>query len=340
MPATRHSELSRTARITGALLLATVAALIVSGWRLYDQATRKQSPQSLGEHLIDALNRKDLTAAQRLLDHGADVRVKAANRSQTCLMAAADAPEPALIKQLLRRGADVNAIDANGDCALTDLFRSGHPTPELVRLLLPRASLLRNVHNQSGSLLAFAVWTGDPQILRILMAAGPNPNGMDWNGKPLLIKAVEFGDIAMTRELVSHGAAVKIKGPQGEVPLEIALKLVDDPLAMYLVAHGADINAPDSTGSTPLIAAAANNLPGAMNALLVRGANMNARNKRGETALFIAAREGRRDLVTMLLKHGAKLGIHDATTRTALAWAKDQGFATIEADLKAAGATR
>ena len=56
------------------------------------------------------------------------------------------------------------------------------------------------------------------------------------------------------------------------------------------------------------------------------------------TPLGLAARRGQRAMVTFLLERGADLNLAGALWATPIAWARKQGHADIEADLKRAGA--
>ena len=332
--------MSRTARVTGALLLLVVIVLIFAGWRLYDHSMRGQGPRSLGEQLIEALDQNSLPKANQLLDQGADMAAKEPYTGRTCLMAAATRSDEAIIRRMIQRGADINAMDVSRSTPLYYLLATGHPTLTLVKLLLPKADLMR--HNFGSGTLALerAVEIRNPQIVRVLLDGGANAGGKGMAGKPLLIAAVEADDLATVRELVSHGASVNVPGQQGERALQTTLGLGDDAMAQYLIAHGADINVADADGNTPLLLAAANNLSGTLTALLAKGAKVNARNKKGETALIVAVRDGRGEMVDALLKAHADTTPRDKTTRSALAWAKDQDFAGIAQALKKHGAGR
>ncbi len=321
--------MSRLARITGSMLLAIVIALIVGGWRLYNDAARP-SPQSLAEQAIQALNSRSPAHALELIDHGADINGKERYSGRTCLMAAAEIGDVSVIQRLLQRGANLDATDNADTTALVHLFEGGHATPALTKMLLPKSGLRNQKSGNGYSALAAAANTRDPEIVRMLLDSGANANDKGIDGLPLLETAVEADNLAMTKPLVAHGASVNVRSVSGKPMLQTAENLTDDPLAQYLIAHGADINALDDTSNTPLISAVVNNLPGAFGDLLKKGAKIDARNKNKETALIVAAKEVRATMVEALLKRHADPNLRDATLRTAQAWAKEQGFTDIE----------
>jgi ankyrin repeat protein len=332
--------MSRTAKITGCLLVAIIGAMVIAGWRIYDHAAHDHVPQSLGEQLIDALDRRSLTRASQLLDAGADVRSREQFGGRTCLMAAAMHPDPIFIQRLIERGADVNATDFSGSTPLDYLLSGGHATSAMAKMLMPAVSHLQRNRNTGSSSLVLAAQAHDPAVIAVLLNAGASPNDKDMGGKPLLIVAAEADDLPVVKQLVAHGASANTRGPMAELPLSIALKLGDDAMGQYLIAHGADRDAVDTDGNPVLVSAVANNAPGSFRALLSRGAKIDARNKGGETALIVAAHEGRREMVDALLKYRADSTLHDKTTRTALAWATELGFADVVRTLRQGGVVR
>jgi ankyrin repeat protein len=324
--------MSRTAQITGLLLLVVVIAMIALGWRLYDQSVRSDKPSSLGMELIYALDRRQTSRAIQLLDQGADVTAKEPYSGRTCLMAAASTgagTDPQLIKRLIERGASVDATDMNGRTAFDYLFTSGQASFAIAKLLLPKPAAIRR--KQSGvSTLETAIQTHDPAIVGLVLDSGANASETDMGAKPLLITAAEADDLPTVKLLVNHGASVNARGQMQETALGAAIHLADEPMAQFLIAHGAEVNALDVDRTPMLVAATAGNLPNTVSALLGKGAKVDTPNALGLTALIVATREGRRTIVQALLKRGADTKIKDKTSRTARDWAKDQGFADIE----------
>jgi len=322
--------MSRTAQITGALLLVVVFATIAAGWGLYARSTVDSRPKSLGLQLIDALRQRQLPKANQLLDQGADIAVREQYTGQTCLMAAAATGDLAIIQRLIQHGARVDDTDNYGRTAFDQLFLSGSVKYPVAKALLPKSAVIRRKQPGGPSTLETAVQTHDSAIVGLVLDSGANPSGTDMGMKPLLIVAAESDDLPTVNLLVNHGAAVNARGPLHETALSTAIRLTDEAMAQFLVAHGADVNALDTDHTPVLVAASASNLPITVAALLRKGAKVDARNAAGETALITAARDGRRAIVEQLLKRGADPTIKDKTSRTARDWAKEQGFADIE----------
>ena len=249
--------MSRTAKVTGVLLLAIVIALVAGGFRLSEYSSHKQAPKSLGEDLIDALDKNDIARARQLLARGADVNVRDPSTGRTCLMAAATVANAEFTKLLIQRGADLNALDNSGSSALVGLLSSGHATPELTKLLLPQTHVLRRGGGTGSGPVCLAIQTHDPKIVAILLNAGASATDRDATGKPLLISAVETDDRAIVKELVLHHAVLSASGPNGERALKTAIKAGSEGIAQFLVRHGADCDCRDTNGDTALTEAAA-----------------------------------------------------------------------------------
>src|SRR4051794_8855388 len=103
--------MSRTAQVTGGLLLILIIAMIAVGWRLYDRSNRNDRHGSLGLQVIDALDHRQLQKANQLLNQGADVTTKEHYSGRTCLMAAAASGDEEIVKRLIRSGANVDVVD-------------------------------------------------------------------------------------------------------------------------------------------------------------------------------------------------------------------------------------
>lgn len=327
--------MSRTAQVTGWLLLVVVIAMILGGWRLYVQSAQHDTPGSLGQQLIQALDRKQSPRARELLDKGADVTAREQYSGRTCLMAAAATGDEEMLKRLIQRDASVDATDSSGGTAFDYLFVYHHANYRLAKLLVPKPAAIRRKSYGTVSTLEAAINSHDAAIVGLVLDAGANPNQTDMGLKPLLITAAEADDLPAVKQLVNHGASVNARGQLQEHALATAIHLADDAMAQYLIAHGADVNVVDSDKVPVLVAAASGNLPNTVTALLAKGAKVDALNSLGETALIVATREGRRDIVETLLKKGADTKVKDKTNRTARDWAKEQGFADIERILAA-----
>jgi ankyrin repeat protein len=178
--------------------------------------------------------------------------------------------------------------------------------------------------------------TSSLQVIKLLLAAGANPN--------LQLKL--FPPYRSLRDDRGADSILTV----GATPLLRAAKAADLPAIQLLLAHGANVELPTATGISPLLAAAGvgssaldtrgryKSQPeaiAAVQALLDKGADVNEADRGGQTALHGAATWGWNDLVKTLADRHANLTAKDARGRTAadvaLGSASSSGRASAEA---------
>ena len=168
---------------------------------------------------------------------------------KTALMFARD---PALVKLLLKKGAKVGAIDAQGRSALHHAVlaetQSATPVSQVIELLLADGAdpYQADENGQTAFHLAFSKETDDPMELLALLTQGTINqellNKGDKNGNTALHIACSVGSMASILHLHSIGATINLKNGDGNTPLSLAIKNKHEAATVLLVQLGAELN--------------------------------------------------------------------------------------------------
>lgn len=230
--------------------------------------------------LIRATGDARYDAARALVDAGADVN-SAGLGGLTPLMLSVTQPD--LVKLLLSKGADPNAVAA---------FRAYTP-------------LLR------------AAEVGNLEVTRLLLAAGAKVDHANTTGETALHVAAEGNRADVVVALVEGGANVNKANKERETPLYLACgSQCPDAVAALLKAR-ADVEAGAADGTTPLVATAAVGNADIVKALLAAGARADHRDRKGRSALLMAAYYRRGEVARALIAAGADTGLKTVDGKTA-----------------------
>ena len=122
---------------------------------------------------------------------------------------------------------------------------------EAVKLFLA-AGMPATTGEPRRSVLAEAVEKGHAPVVRLLLAAGADPNGGDYNGTPLLYVASEQQGVDVVRALVEGGAEVGRKGDGNITALHAAAGAGRHETVSHLLGAGAKVTARTTSGWTAL----------------------------------------------------------------------------------------
>jgi len=195
---------------------------------------------------------------------------------------------------LLAKGADINAVDREGDTPLAAAARTDNPT--IAKLLLAGGAKLD---------IFSAIRLGMLDRVKTMLKAEPActnlPGGPD--ASPLHV-AAELADPAAASLLLDHGAKLGV-GKYGDTPLGRAVRAGHTETARTLLAAGAKPNQSKCWGEPVLNYAAREGHLEIVKLLFARGAKLEAVDSDNCTALFDAAYAGQMAVVTFLLDKGA-----------------------------------
>ncbi|MCY4130250.1 MAG: ankyrin repeat domain-containing protein [Gammaproteobacteria bacterium] len=237
------------------------------------------------------------------------------------------------IKQLLKDGHDINALDPTlGATALT--FAVFQNKPKAVRLLAKSGADVTSGGAMDGNTaLHAAVFLGYDKVVKELLRAGADPMQANNQGQtPPAVAATDWG----TTQAIASMLQLTVNEDEVTSGREKALELIEKQinklarsdiwLAVYsgneryvkrLARKTKDLNAPDESGQTTLIGAAATmGFANIVDILADAGADVNVQGGDGATPLLVASFFGRADTVKVLLEHGADKSIanNDGTT--------------------------
>ena len=265
--------------------------------------------------LCFAVERDNLVAAKRLIEHGADVDKGTADGYESTLHCAARGSENVeTIDFLVDLGVDPNrgrGIDVHD--GRTPLCTAvGRDNLVAAKRLIEHGA---DVHKgradgYSSTLHCAALGAENVETIDFLVDLGVDPNrgrGIEvHDGATPLCFAVERAGLPILERLVQHGADPDVgRQSAGSTPFHCMgfASHRDDPdtvlpdIAEYLVRLGVDPAATDDRGDTPLHAAAHAGYGAPLviiSTLIGAGTPVNARNDDGHTALWVA-RNDRRD---------------------------------------------
>lgn len=224
--------------------------------------------------LSEAVRFGSLDTVRALLDAGADIRY-VQPKGYTVLVHAmfrrgnmlTDPEFIPILRLLIERGADLNAITEYGESALSVTSRNGHFD---------------------------AVWT--------LLKAGANPDPLEWTALHLV---VAIGTVAQVQEKIDEGYDLSDRDYWSRTPLLLSLQSRSVEKAELLLASGGSLADQGHRGKTPLMFPVENDDPSMLRWLLDRGIDPNATDEFGDTALIKASSGGAAECVRLLLEAGA-----------------------------------
>jgi len=254
-----------------------------------------------------------------LLDNGASTETPTKDTTPlwTAVMGESSSPEAAVM--LLSRGASVNArCEETGQTPLIGASSSDDPGKvEIIRQLIDYGADLEAVDEEGNTALLSAVSWGSGAAISALLAAGAKAEAACSDGEKPLFRASTQGRTLAARLLLEAGVDVLGVAPGTELHITGTSALVAAvrggfrTLVELLITHGADINRCGPGGEPALFDACRTGSGPVVKALIDNGADVDMSTPDGQTALSIAQKNGRDEVVRMLMQAGnAKKASH------------------------------
>ena len=189
------------------------------------------------EALIDAAHEGDAQAVRDLLRRGADVEARD-SFGRTALLWAAIKGHTDVINIFLEINADVNAKGENDKTAL--IHASARGQTDIIRALLLGGADVNMGDRFGRTPLLWAAIKGNVETAKTLLENGADPNAKTNDGWPALMYAAFKGDADTVKILLTGGADANVETKLGMTPLMGAINRGHTQVATLLKEAGAD----------------------------------------------------------------------------------------------------
>jgi len=152
------------------------------------------------------------------------------------------------VKELLSKGAEVNAKTTGGFTPLHYAAWKGHL--DVVKELLAKGAEVDAKSNGGYTPLHYAA--SDVEVVKMLLAKGAEVDAKDEDVHMLLHKAASKGDVDLVKALLAKGAEVDAKDKYRKTPLHLAAYNGHLEVVKALLSNGAEVDAKTINGYTPV----------------------------------------------------------------------------------------
>ena len=275
-----------------------------------------------GESLLKLASKEnDLDLVKFLLRRGANPSVTF-NEEMSCLYTAASKGNSKIVSELLKFGANFEALDKKSNCTPLIGAISKDDFVETVKLLLKKGAN-PNVQYKNGKMLppiVLASELGRHEIVKELLKHHADINAHDESKDTALHKAVRNNHQQVIKILLQHRAQVNFENHKKETSLHLAAANPDlgqDIIEEELFENVDDPNKQDYLGFTPFHIAILKDNQKVIKKLLEHEAlDINVKSENGNTALHLAITNKNQEMCKLLIEKGADLTIINSLGKT------------------------
>ncbi len=255
------------------------------------------------EALFNALDTGDSSLVGALISAEVPPTVRD-TLERTPLMLSAGGAAPALVPELIEKGAEVEAQDSTGRTALNYAVEAGQL--DAVLALIEEGAEVSVPVDTGGTLVAQALRQGRQAAVLLLLEAGADPESLGMNEEPLARIAVEENQPGVLAKLVDLGLELdSVRAEDGSGLLHLALEDGQDEMILFLLGKGMDANEKNARGEPLLHAVVGKSKKHLLKPLKEHGASFESLDPQGWSALHLAILAHDYDLVNTLLNLGA-----------------------------------
>jgi ankyrin repeat protein len=222
---------------------------------------------------IDAARKGDLVEAAKMFESGVLEKVRSyfkdkyANVSlvdlplshTTALGAAIENDRSEVAKFLIEKGANINALNGDGD---TPLIRtSGKGNLAIVKLLIEKGANVNYEGSFHHTALGAAIENDRSEVAKFLIEKGANINALNNSGDTPLIQAASKGNLPLVQLLIEKGADVNHKSNFHHTALTMSTENGHKDVVLFLLSKGATTTVKTNAGKQALDLARAKRHP-------------------------------------------------------------------------------
>jgi ankyrin repeat protein len=250
--------------------------------------------------LMEASRRGNLATVRVLLAKNANPNARESNGGQNALMWAVSQRQSAVVEELLKHGADVQAGSKSGFTPL--MFAAQQGDEDSARILLRAGAKPNDAQPKTGlTSLMIASAMANVKAVDVLLDNGADPNLADANGYTSLHRVVRDSDyginlaskdaiLAIVKSLLTHGANPNARLVQDKE--KAAEEIKNGNVQIEGKRTAVTVDEIILQGATPLFLAAEVNNLDVIKTLVAAGADPLIASDRGTTPLMMAAGAG------------------------------------------------
>ncbi|EAY21703.1 ankyrin repeat protein, putative [Trichomonas vaginalis G3] len=193
---------------------------------------------------------------------------------------------PSLCEYFLSLGADIHAINDDGQTAL--FGAASNNSYETAKFLLSQGADTNEKNRIEMTALHISAKNNYKELVKLLISHGANVDEKTPDGRTPLHLAIKNNCTETIELLLSLGANINEKNICGTTVIHTAAYQCRKEIAEVLISHGANINEKGDNGKPVLHEAAYNNSTETAELLISHGIDINEKDNDGQTALHIA----------------------------------------------------
>ncbi len=242
------------------------------------------------------------------------------------------------VQSLINQGINVNKRFSNEHRQFTVLLLAAkNGLPEVVKILLDNGADPNIRDNYKHYPLMEAARFGHLESVKLLLTAGARVDARNRYDKNILQLVLDQEyDIEIVRLLLENGADpnIDVSGVFSSLPIMVPSWNGDVKLGKLLLANGADVNNTSPYGFTALMVASKAGEIEIAKLLIESGADVNRISNFNQTALIQALRGGYVNLARLLVREGAEVKYRDKSGKSALDYAEKIGDENLLRELE------